>query len=91
MKKILKSLGLLALVAAMIYSSLSLMPKKVSADGVTCCLANSANSGCTGPGMICVPPTGTASCNNPGNPNETGFCVKKCNADMECDEDGGVG
>lgn len=86
MKKVFTSFGLVALIGAMIYSSLSLIPKRVSASGVACC---SYASQCES-GFKCEP-AGTASCNDPQHQERTGFCVKRCTSEMECDEDGGSG
>lgn len=88
MKKFLKGLGLLALVAAMVYSSLSLVSKQVSANNVTCCYYLTG-AGCTEPGYECKQGTNGHTCSHPSYPEYNAFCSKKCNAGMECEEEGG--
>lgn len=84
MKSFFAGLGLITLIAAMVYSSLSLFTAKVSASGVTCC---NLSLNCEA-GYRCEP-AGSTSCSDPGHPHWTGFCLKNCAAGMECDEEGG--
>lgn len=87
MKKALKALGLTAMIVGMFYSSLSLLPKKVSAN-VTCCYYLTG-AGCSGTDTVCQQGSNGHTCSHPSYPEYNAFCVKKCNPGMECDEDGG--